>query len=255
MKEGTVYSKVLLLLLILFLGACTSKENMLNHQDFLERYQLLEDPEHILLGKTSEQILRAAQNGESFILLLGFDTCPWCQVLVPVLNAEAKERHIAEIWYWDPKNFRGDGRKVKHAKEYLQMLDLIGLERPTNNADKGVAGISRISVPFVAAINYGEVGTFEEVPIQPGEGRVMRDSEGEAIEGGDDTIRYQDGFMLTPNGEVLAAYMWDDLLTGYQTPPEYKSRLEWLNREEFVAPLRNSLRTLLNISACGLCSP
>ena len=181
---------------------------MLSHRDFLNKYELLEDEEHILVSKTANEILCAAADGESFVLYLGFDSCPWCQTFTPLLNAQAKERHMREIWYWDIKSFRGNGAELRHAKEYLQILDLVGLEPPKAGA-KGVTGSSRISVPFVAVINEGSIELFAEPPIEVGRGKLMRDFQGRELGlplvdpiGDIGAIRYQDGFMLKSGDQV-----------------------------------------------------
>ncbi len=252
-------SIVALLLYSTLLLSCQSsprKEKMPDHQDFLDKYSLLKDSDHVFVSKTAQQVLEAAQNEESFVLLLGFDSCPWCQTLLPVLNAQAKAQHIPEVWYWDPRPFRGDGKEIKHAEEYLQILELVGLEQPESASKRGITGVSRISVPFLAVINYGSIDTFEEAPIAIGAGTLMRDAQGQRLNTPTDSaaLRYQDGFMLNREGQVLGAYMWDDLITGYQVPAEFSDHIEWLNRTEFTEALREQLRILLNISVCGLCS-
>ncbi len=245
--------KLLFCVAMILLASCrnTAENNLLRHQDFIKEYKLLDDLEHILVSKSASQILSAAKNEESFVLYVGLSQCPWCQVSLPILNQIAKEKQIPEIWYWDITGFRGDGAQKKHRKEYLQILKLVGLEQPKNKLDKGIAGISRISTAFIAVINYGGIEIFGESPILLGEGKLILDSQGQT---NFKNIRYQDGFMLNKEGQVIGAYMWDDKITGYQVPPKFKNYQEWLNRPEFTELLHQNLHILLNISLCGLCS-
>lgn len=207
---------------------------------------------HVMVKVSADEIFQAAERGESFILYLGFPECPWCQVLTPTLNEVATEKQITEIWYWNPKEYRGDPAKGKeHHEDYLRMLDLIGLERPPKD-EKGVNGISRVSVPFVAVINDGKADTFDTPPATLGKGKLMRDVSGKettVIE----EIRYQDGWIVNGEGEFVTAYMWDDLVTGYQVPEGYEDKVQWLSIEEFEPVRKEALSKLLNTSKCASC--
>ncbi len=208
----------LLLAGIIFLASCGKKDS------FVEEYDLPKD--HVMVEKTPEEIFAAAENKEHFILMFGFSSCAYCQAFVPIINEVADELDF-EIWYWDPKEDRAD-----LTEDYLKMLDLVGLQRPTseNREDQSV-GYDRISVPFVSIINYGKVDYFPDNawPTTFPDGKVVNDGYSK----------------VEVDGElkVLATYMWDDLL---YTKEEIKT-------EEVQNELKDTLKRLLFYSKCGSC--
>lgn len=259
-----MFKRILLqILVIILLVACSSKDKVSkesmtndnkqvsNSEKIAADYNLAET--HVFVKKSAEEIFEASEKKQNFILYLGFPECDWCQALTPTLNEVAIENSIPEIWYWNPREFRGNPvQNIQHHEDYLKMLDLIGLDRP-DPSERGVNGISRVSVPFIAVINDGKVDKFDNSPAKLGHGSLMRNAAGNKTSDIED-IRYQDGWIIDKNGDFITAFMWDDLITGYQFPNNFNNRIDWLTINEFNTSRKDSLLKLIRTSKCSSCS-
>lgn len=127
---------------------------------FLDNYKKLTDKDHVYYYSSVDEIidiLDGTTEGK-YVIFFGFPSCPWCQALAPVLNDVAKDNYLDikedgqnVIYYYDIKQIRED-----KSDEYNQILQLIGLEVPGEDDDL-VAGVNRISVPYIVAVDNGVV--------------------------------------------------------------------------------------------------
>lgn len=103
----------LLIILICFtfailITSCTKEDYV------MENYPSLTDNNHIIKELTPKQLLDKVENNESFIVLLGFPACPWCQAIMPEYNEVAKELNIQAIYYVDIKDMRDNPESEDH---------------------------------------------------------------------------------------------------------------------------------------------
>lgn len=54
----------------------------------------------------ANDIITMMDNGETFIVYFGFNSCPWCRSVLPVLLDVADDLDIEKIYYVDVKNIR-----------------------------------------------------------------------------------------------------------------------------------------------------
>lgn len=85
-----------------------------------------------IVYKTGEEIIALADEGESFVVLFGFATCPWCRAALPALLEASTKTGINEIYYLDILEIRDTkilnaDKEVETTKEgtteYLNLLD------------------------------------------------------------------------------------------------------------------------------------
>lgn len=161
--------KIVLLLLTLVLIAGCSKKNekeessigcgtdeagceIINVTPEVKAYRnLISNFEEITLEDAATRIT----NGGSLTIYYGFETCPWCQELLPLLSEYATK---TEVFYVNMKPDSEDVRKEEHPlyQEYLKNYQLI-----YPNADE-----EKIYAPTIAKFAGGElemlhVGTVE----------------------------------------------------------------------------------------------
>ena len=71
---------------------CENKANMTSYAT------MADIAEHVYIEITMEQALAKIESNESEIIYFGFDTCPWCLEVVPVLNEVAQEEGLS-VYY------------------------------------------------------------------------------------------------------------------------------------------------------------
>lgn len=96
--------KKICLLMVIFmsltLSSCTKQDELMGN------YPSLTDKKHVIKTINAETAVKKVSNQESFILLLGFEACPWCQAIMPEYNEAAKELGINEVYYLDILDMR-----------------------------------------------------------------------------------------------------------------------------------------------------
>lgn len=108
------------------------------------------------------------------ILYIGYNTCPWCKQIVPVLNDAAKEKDINSVYYIENfYNMRPDkNTNPENKEEYDELLkqldDILPYEKDENGND---TTLKIIRVPLILFIKNGEIvsyhkGTYEGHNIQ-----------------------------------------------------------------------------------------
>lgn len=54
----------------------------------------------------ANDIISMMDNNETFVVYFGFNSCPWCRSVLPVLLDVAKDLNLKKIYYVDVKNIR-----------------------------------------------------------------------------------------------------------------------------------------------------
>ena len=102
--------------------------------------------DHVFRVGSAEDAIELMDLGTG-VLFLGFPQCPWCQTLVPHLDAAAKDVGINEVLYFDVREDR-----TANSTTYQQFVDKL-----EPYLDKDEDGEPRIYVPHVVVVNEGEV--------------------------------------------------------------------------------------------------
>ena len=84
------------------------------------------------------------ENKDSFILYLGFPTCPWCRNIIPVLFDSVKENNIDNIYYMNTREINTD--------DYDKLIELV-YEYLTEDSE----GNKSLYVPDVYFFNKGNI--------------------------------------------------------------------------------------------------
>lgn len=111
--------------------------------------QLAKD--NIIKEIDGETFLKKISNKESFLIVMGFPMCPWCQALLPFLNDTAKAKKVKEIFYLDIKDMR-DNEDSKDAIYYAAIYTYFN-EALDKEKD-------RINAPTTIAIKEGKMVGF-----------------------------------------------------------------------------------------------
>lgn len=85
----------------LFLCGCKNEKKQINKE-----YPQLIDKHHIFEAIDVEDVNQKLTNQDDFYLIMGFSTCPWCQALMPELNAVGKQNQVKTIYYLNIKEIR-----------------------------------------------------------------------------------------------------------------------------------------------------
>lgn len=178
---------IIFLLLISFFFSLTAcqKDNLTDAQKFKEEYEslngqktsngkeyrnILIDEKNPMIYKTEDDIVKAIQNKETFVIYFGFASCPWCRSILETLIEVSKEESLSQIYYVDISNIRdtyeiknGKLEKTKEGTEgYYKLLDLFKdkLEdyKITDDAGKTTdTGEKRIYAPNIVGVIDGEI--------------------------------------------------------------------------------------------------
>ncbi len=128
---------------------------------FLDNYEGLTDKDHVYYNSEVDEILDilTGEKEGAYVIYFGFPSCPWCQALTPVLNEVAKDNFLDKkyegqnvIYYYDIQEIRSN-----NSEEYQQILELLPALEVPGEDDELVAGVNRISVPYVVGVYNGEV--------------------------------------------------------------------------------------------------
>lgn len=108
---------------------------------------------------SADEVLEKFESG-SGLIFLGFQQCPWCQQLAPLVDDAAKAEGLDKIYYLD----------IRHAREtnddtYKQLVEKL---KPHLRTDEN--GQPRVYVPDVTALKDGRVvGHFLQETTADGE--------------------------------------------------------------------------------------
>lgn len=122
----------------------------------------------------ANDIITMMDNNETFVVYFGFNSCPWCRSVLPILLDVAEEVNIEKIYYVDVKDIRdkldvdddGNVITVKEGSEgYIGLLNRLDnvLDDYTLEYDgkEIVAKEKRIYAPNVVSIVNGEAKELE----------------------------------------------------------------------------------------------
>lgn len=128
--------KVLLIIMILTFLATGCSTNKISEDSlkFKEDYESLNgvetatkgiyyrvikiDKDNPIIYTTFKEVKEKINNKDSFVLYVGFASCPWCRSVIPYILEEAKENDIDEIYYI---NIREDNKKESDLRGYYKL--------------------------------------------------------------------------------------------------------------------------------------
>lgn len=125
---------------------------------FKAAYSRVANDNRFVFASASE-VLEKFESG-SGLIFLGFQQCPWCQQLAPIVDAAAKAEGLDKIYYLD----------IRHAREtnddtYKKLVEKL---KPHLRTDEN--GQPRVYVPDVTALKDGRVvGHFLQETTADGE--------------------------------------------------------------------------------------
>lgn len=123
-------------------------------------YDNFNDQDHVFVVSDVKDFASHLDQKETFVTYFGFNTCPWCNAAMPILNDTAKELNQT-IYYINtrPNNSVTNNTEIP---DYDLLVEKIGdiFELDTD-------GKPHLYVPFVIYVKNGEVvyyheGTLEE---------------------------------------------------------------------------------------------
>ena len=122
----------------------------------MSAYMFLDDPDPAFLEVTTEESLKLFVNGTG-VVVYSYETCPWCNRIMPVLNDVAKEKGIQVFYvniYSDAFMQLSNQEKSDQIQALYTCLDPI-LDHEKDEAtgkDKPV-----MQVPEVVAVKNGKI--------------------------------------------------------------------------------------------------
>ena len=125
---------------------------------FKAAYSRVADDNRFVFASAGE-VLEKFESG-SGLIFLGFQQCPWCQQLAPIVDDAAKAEGLDKIYYLD----------IRHAREtndatYKKLVETL---KPHLRTDEN--GQPRVYVPDVTALKDGHiVGHFLQETTADGE--------------------------------------------------------------------------------------
>ncbi len=122
----------------------------------MSAYVFLHDSDPVFLEVTTEESLRLFVNGTG-IVIYSYETCPWCNRVIPVLNEAAKEAGVTVFYvniYSDDFMSKSNDEKSDIIDSLYTVLDPI-LERQTDEETGEEKAV--MQVPEVVAVKDGEI--------------------------------------------------------------------------------------------------
>lgn len=153
MKINKVSSIIVLLMVLLCVTSCSKKKDAL-----VEEYPLL-NKNHVVEEITPEILIKKISNKESFIVVLGFPKCPWCQALMPVFDETIREKNTnkkIEAYYVNILSMRDNEDDKNRIYYYALSKYLENALVDYTNKDTKETG-KRINAPTTIAVNKGEL--------------------------------------------------------------------------------------------------
>ncbi|MDO4466097.1 MAG: hypothetical protein Q4C49_03695 [Bacillota bacterium] len=114
--------------------------------------------ENPMMVSSAEEVIQKIENKDTFLLFLGFPSCPWCRSVVPTFLEVAKEKEIQQVYYVDIENIRDiliPGEEKKGTEGYYQLLEKLDSLLPPYIIDGKDMGEKRIFVPSFVRIKDG----------------------------------------------------------------------------------------------------
>jgi len=173
--------KIILIILSLLLVGCQSK--ITDAQKFKNEYESLNGKTNdngleyfnldipsenkVIYLDNSKEVIDALTHGTK-VIYFGFNTCPWCRQLIPLLLDEVNKYVGIKIYYYDFKALRDNYVSKKNkdlANDYHEIMEIIG-EYNTYQFDP-ILDVSKLMAPTLVFVKNGEVigihvGTLDE---------------------------------------------------------------------------------------------
>ena len=133
----------------------------------MEGYVWLEDEDPAFQQITMEESLRFYEEDGTGIVLYSYDTCPWCNRAVPILNEIAKEKNV-QIYYVDIyEDEMMKDKSVDERKEIVDRLyaDLDSILKKELNEQTGEMEPA-LYVPLVVAVRNGKIVDSHESLVE-----------------------------------------------------------------------------------------
>lgn len=147
-------------------------------------YATLTDTDHVFYDMSVKQMAQAMDDGETFVVYFGFETCSWCLEAVPLLNETAKQ-YDTQVGYIN----------TRANEEWTSNLDIddydLVVEKLGDHLEYDNDGIKHLYTPHVFFIKEGKVVFDHEGTIEGHNAKEESLSEEEK-----DTVRdyYKEGF-------------------------------------------------------------
>ena len=167
--------KKVILLILPFLFACTpaapkptpeptpeptpimtfEPSDLLGKKANMSGYRFLSDRDHVFIVSSVEDMAERADRGEDFAVYFGYDTCPWCNEAVPLLNEAAKANGY-QVGYINV--YPADG-------EPMFNFELL-VSRWEDQFTYDENGEPNVTVPFVFFFKDGEVAVKQKGTVE-----------------------------------------------------------------------------------------
>lgn len=161
-----------------------NSENNINEDaiNFSELYDIESD--NIFRKISAKGAIDLIKN-KTGIIYIGYNTCPWCKTIVPLLNEVAKEDNINTIYYLDDfYSMRPDkNENPTNELEYNELVSLLGSNIVDMSDDENSYDIIR--VPLILFIKDGGIVDYHKGTY---EGHTLK----EKIDDNGNTIYYLD---------------------------------------------------------------
>lgn len=165
---------------------------------------------YIRLDKVVEKI----ENKESFILYVGFSSCPWCRSIIPYVLEEAKKNDIDVIYYI---NIRPDGSRESDLRGYYKLDE-------NNNVVRDVSADS----------NYHYILNTLDKYLSP---YTLKDKNNNEIPTGEKRL-YAPSLIAYKNGEAV---LLDECISDKQNDPYQELT------DEIISDIKNKANNLFKV--------
>lgn len=158
------YKIVLVLLLSFFLTSCDSGKRA-----FEDDYQMFKDKEHVYRKVDYKTIYNSFTKDEGYkVIVFAFDPdyyeCPYCMMLLPIINEVAITSGVKEILYFDVYQMRKN-----RTEEYVRLVDYI-----TNQVQLDTRNdLYEIVVPDLYVVKDGKILSHHIATFKDEEGKYI----------------------------------------------------------------------------------
>lgn len=141
----------ILILGLFCLMVCTMSSCGKIKNELIIDYPSLENEEVVIKNISVADVKSKIENKDTFVLMMGFPACPWCQAVISTYNLVSKNLHVDNTFYVNIKDARDNEESIDHStylflKEYCKVaLD----------AEK-----DRINAPTIIVVKNGKLVAY-----------------------------------------------------------------------------------------------
>lgn len=132
---------------LLCICGCSNEKKQINKD-----YPGLTDTKHVFEEIAVEDVKVKFEQNETFYLIMGFSSCPWCQSLMPVLNEVAKENQVQTVYYLDIQEIRDDEKATGY--DTFQELTTTVFQHILDQEK------NRVNAPTFVKVEKGEIVNY-----------------------------------------------------------------------------------------------